>query len=45
MQFSATPWHIDAAAPRLGQHNREVLCGLLGHDEDELAAWSERGVI
>lgn len=45
MQFSATPWHIDAAAPRLGQHNRDVLCGLLGHDEDELAAWSERGVI
>lgn len=45
MQFSATPWHIDTAAPRLGQHNRDVLCGLLGHDEDELAAWSERGVI
>lgn len=45
MQFSATPWRIAAAAPRLGQHNREVFGELLGHSDDELAAWSERGVI
>ncbi|GAC1395151.1 MAG: CaiB/BaiF CoA-transferase family protein [Mycobacterium sp.] len=45
MQFSATPWHITTSGPRLGQHNHDVLCGLLGHSDDELAAWSERGVI
>lgn len=45
MQFSATPWRIAAAAPRLGQHNHEVFGELLGHSDDELAAWSERGVI
>lgn len=45
MQFSATPWRIAAAAPRLGQHNHEVFGELLGHSDDELAEWSERGVI
>jgi crotonobetainyl-CoA:carnitine CoA-transferase CaiB-like acyl-CoA transferase len=45
MRFSETPWRIAAAAPQLGQHNREVLGDLLGHSEDELDAWSKRGVI
>lgn len=45
MQLSETPWQIDSAAPRLGQHNREVLGGLLGHDDDELDALAKRGVI
>ena len=45
MQLSGTPWRITSAAPRLGQHNQDVLGGLLGHSDDELAAWVERGVI
>jgi crotonobetainyl-CoA:carnitine CoA-transferase CaiB-like acyl-CoA transferase len=32
-------------APTLGQHNEEVLGGLLGVGEDELRALYERGVI
>jgi crotonobetainyl-CoA:carnitine CoA-transferase CaiB-like acyl-CoA transferase len=45
MQFSATPWRIGTSAPRLGQHNHDVFCGLLGHSDDELAAWAQGGVI
>ncbi|WP_235009758.1 CaiB/BaiF CoA-transferase family protein [Mycobacterium sp. 3519A] len=45
MRFSETPWQIRAAAPVLGQHNREVFSDLLGHSDDELAAWADRGVI
>lgn len=45
MQFSQTPSQITSAAPRVGQHNREVFGALLGHSDGELAAWAERGVI
>jgi benzylsuccinate CoA-transferase BbsF subunit len=45
MQLSETPWQITSAAPQLGQHNHDVFVGLLGHSDDELAAWAERGVI
>jgi len=45
MTFSATPWHLDAGAPKLGQHNDEILGKLLGHDAQSLADWAERGVI
>jgi crotonobetainyl-CoA:carnitine CoA-transferase CaiB-like acyl-CoA transferase len=31
--------------PLLGEHNREVLQGELGHGDDELADWEERHVI
>jgi crotonobetainyl-CoA:carnitine CoA-transferase CaiB-like acyl-CoA transferase len=37
-RFSATPWTIRRAAPRLGEHNREILCGRLGLPPDELVA-------
>ena len=45
MRLSETPWEITSAAPRLGQHNREVLKGLLGHSDAELDEWAQRGVI
>lgn len=45
MCCTATPWQITAAAPRLGQHNREVLVELLGHSDEELDDWAARGVI
>ncbi len=45
MTFSATPWSIDSGGPRLGQHNREILGELLGHDDETLDEWAQRGVI
>lgn len=37
-KLSRTPGGIDAAGPRLGQHNREVLIDRLGFTEADLAA-------
>ena len=45
LTFSATPWAIESGGPKLGQHNREILGELLGHDDDSLDDWAERGVI
>lgn len=45
MRFSETPWRYTTAAPRLGQHNREVFEDLLGHTAAELDSWAKRGVI
>ena len=39
------PATVPEGAPRLGQHNREVWCDLLGLSEDELADLTERGVV
>lgn len=35
-RFSRTPWGIRRAAPRLGEHNREVFCERLGLSPDVL---------
>jgi crotonobetainyl-CoA:carnitine CoA-transferase CaiB-like acyl-CoA transferase len=46
------PWHfsdmtpaIERSGPTLGQHNRDVFCGLLGLSEAEVAELTESGVI
>jgi crotonobetainyl-CoA:carnitine CoA-transferase CaiB-like acyl-CoA transferase len=43
--FSAFSIDCDAPAPKLGEHNREVLQDLLGLTDDEIAALEERKVI
>ena len=45
VHLSETDWHIEAGAPTLGQHNREVLCGLLGVTEAEFAELAASNVI
>ncbi|HEY90773.1 MAG TPA: CoA transferase, partial [Dehalococcoidia bacterium] len=37
-KFSRTPVHVEKASPDLGEHNREVLGGLLGMTEEEIEA-------
>jgi len=39
------PTPVPTGAPRLGQHNSEVWCDLLGLSEDELADLTARGVL
>ena len=39
------PAPVPTGAPRLGQHNREVWCDLVGLSESELADLIERGVL
>jgi formyl-CoA transferase len=34
-----------APAPRLGEHNDEVWCGVVGLSADELAGYRDRGII
>jgi len=43
--FSRTPWQLRRGAPRLGEHNREILGERLGVSIDELAALKRDGVI
>lgn len=43
--LSLTDWHIERGAPLLGQHNREILCGLLGLSDEEFGALEEGGVL
>lgn len=45
LRMSASPWNISRAAPCLGEHNRDVLGGLLGHSDQELDELTKQGVI
>ena len=44
-RFSQTPAAVDRWTPDLGEHSREVFCGLLGMDESELAALQDAQVV
>jgi crotonobetainyl-CoA:carnitine CoA-transferase CaiB-like acyl-CoA transferase len=45
MRFSATPLEYRRAPPLLGEHTEEVLRGLLGKSEAEIAALRAEQVI
>ena len=44
-QLSRTPPRIQRHAPLMGEHNREVFCGLLGMDDAEVSRLEEEQVI
>ncbi len=44
-KLSRTPIGPAGAAPRLGEHNRDVYCGLLGLTEQRLGELQARGII
>jgi formyl-CoA transferase len=45
MKLSATPPQYEMPPPMLGQHTREVLRGVLGQSDEEIAALQGKGVI
>jgi crotonobetainyl-CoA:carnitine CoA-transferase CaiB-like acyl-CoA transferase len=42
--LSETDWRLHRGAPLLGEHNREIFCGLVGLSDEEFAALEEEGV-
>jgi crotonobetainyl-CoA:carnitine CoA-transferase CaiB-like acyl-CoA transferase len=44
IRFSGTPVEYGLAPPLLGQHTREILCELLGHEEGAVEDMMARGV-
>jgi benzylsuccinate CoA-transferase BbsE subunit len=45
VRYSVSPWRIKARAPRVGEHNTEILGGDLGLSAAELASLVREGVI
>ena len=43
--MSETPWKARTPAPTLGQHNKEVICDMLGYSPKELTQLRASGVI
>ena len=45
LRLSETPGRIESLAPLPGEHNEEILVGMLGHTHGELERWKAAGVI
>ncbi len=43
--LSKTPWRIDLPVPGLGQHTRELLCGMAGLSAGEYRSLAAQGVV
>ncbi len=45
IRMSGTPLQLARAIPKLGEHNKEIFCGLLGFDEADLEKLEQEGAI
>ena len=45
IKLSETPGGIETRAPNVGEHNKDIYCGLLGITPDELSQLEEEGAI
>jgi crotonobetainyl-CoA:carnitine CoA-transferase CaiB-like acyl-CoA transferase len=45
IKLSSSPGSIDTAAPKLGEHNNDVYCELLGFDKAQLSILKRDGVV
>jgi len=44
-KMKETPWQLKRPAPRLGEHNEEIYCGVLGYEKSDLVRLRESGII
>ena len=44
-RLSAAPGRVRSTGPSLGEHNAEILCGLIGYGEAETRRMAGEGVI
>lgn len=44
-RFAGTEADYTTWSPELGAHNEEILCGLLGHDREQLERWIQEKVV
>jgi formyl-CoA transferase len=44
-KLSRTPGQVRTCAPAVGEHNRDIYCGMLGLDEAQYARLREQGTI
>jgi crotonobetainyl-CoA:carnitine CoA-transferase CaiB-like acyl-CoA transferase len=45
MKLSLTPGSIKSPSPKLGEHNEEVYCGLLGFSSEKVTSLRQEGII
>ncbi|MBI4641276.1 MAG: CoA transferase [Candidatus Tectomicrobia bacterium] len=44
-KMKETPWQLKRPAPRLGEHNEETYCKVLGYEKSDLVRLRESGII
>jgi CoA:oxalate CoA-transferase len=45
VKLSLTPGSISAPAPKIGEHNEEIYCGLLGLSQEKLSRLRKEGIV
>ena len=45
LKLSHTPGDVNTAAPKVGAHNEEIYCGLLGYTKHQLEDLSEQQIV
>jgi crotonobetainyl-CoA:carnitine CoA-transferase CaiB-like acyl-CoA transferase len=43
--FSKMPWKLRRPAPRLGEHNEEILCGILSYSREDIVKMFQANII
>jgi crotonobetainyl-CoA:carnitine CoA-transferase CaiB-like acyl-CoA transferase len=45
VKLKGTPGEVRSRSPKLGEHTKEILTGILGYSEEEIAGFKEEGLI
>jgi len=44
-KMAVTPWQIKSPAPRIGEHNEDIYCTILGYNKSDLVRLRQAGII